>query len=521
MNLNTFFIQLVLFWGGITLLRSRRTPRGWLVVAGIILAVLAGTYLLIPAVAGLVSGSLWLVLVAVPLIGFAQVNRLTSQENYRLARQVAEIVKWLHPADGFVEFAKMLQGLELAQHGKMEPAIALLNQYQSSKTASGRMATALFYRLTARWDEYIRWTHNHGSEKVIFGDPTVTVYYLRSLGEIGDLNGLLEGVEQLQRRTKASDARTLNLCRMFAFAFCGKTAQVNRMFDGVLAVYPQNMRDFWVATARLAEGTSTTAREQLLMLREGSDVALQNAIDWRLSQPRIDPKQLLSPTSEQILAQIEATLAQEARYDIRTVLTGKIAPATCVLIAINAIVFGVEVWAGGAEDSETLFRLGGLVPEVVVAGQWWRLVSAMFLHAGLLHLALNMLGFYYLGTFVEAVLGIPKFLIAYFFCGIGSMGILTAKAVFTGSLGELSVGASGAILGLIGVVGAISLKGWRHENAKVAAKQFRWVLFCVGLQAAFDLVTPQVSFLGHLSGAALGFLVGLVLFNPRQKPRFT
>ncbi|NDJ16620.1 rhomboid family intramembrane serine protease [Myxacorys almedinensis] len=520
MNLNIFFIQLVAFWSAITLLRWRHTPKGWRVIAAILVGVLSIAYGWVPAAAGIISGSLWIALVGLPMMGIVHVNRLMTQERYGRAHRVAQVVRWLHPADGFVEFPSVLRGLELAQDGKMDAAIARLSRHQSNQSGTGRMATALLYRSTAQWDQCRDWISHQLPGKMALSDPSLIGYYLRSLGETGDLNGLIQGLDQFQRRSKSRDPRILNLCRLYAFAFCGQPAQVKRLLEGVLSLYPQPTREFWMATATQAAGADAIAQGQFLALRQRCDRSLQQAIDWRLAQPPVDPQAILSPASAQILAQIEADLAHEHRYDIRTVLARRNAPITLILIAINAIVFAIELWAGGSEDSIVLYHLGGLVPEVVVAGEWWRLVSATFLHAGWLHLMLNMLGFYYLGTFVETVLGSRKFLIAYFFCGIGSMALLTLIATFTGATDQLIVGASGAILGLIGGVGAISLQGWRYDKAKVAGKQFRWVLLCLGLQSAFDLVTPQVSLLGHLSGAALGFLIGLMLFNPRHQPRF-
>jgi rhomboid protease GluP len=77
----------------------------------------------------------------------------------------------------------------------------------------------------------------------------------------------------------------------------------------------------------------------------------------------------------------------------------------------------------------------------------------------------------------------------------------------------IGVGASGAIMGLLGVMAAILLKGWRYEKAKIAAKRLRLVLLIVILQVLSDIFTPQVSLVGHASGLILGFLAGIILFQ--------
>jgi rhomboid protease GluP len=118
-----------------------------------------------------------------------------------------------------------------------------------------------------------------------------------------------------------------------------------------------------------------------------------------------------------------------------------------------------------------------------------------------------------LGVFVEATLGHLKFLLVYFFSGIGSMLAIAALATLTNVSDLIAVGASGAIMGLLGVMAAILLKGWRQEKAKIAARRLRLILLIVVLQVVFDVFTPQVSLVGHASGLVLGFLAGSLLFQ--------
>ncbi|MEE3717871.1 rhomboid family intramembrane serine protease, partial [Tumidithrix elongata RA019] len=160
----------------------------------------------------------------------------------------------------------------------------------------------------------------------------------------------------------------------------------------------------------------------------------------------------------------------------------------------------------------------GLWPPAVWQGEWWRLLTAMFLHVNLIHLALNMLGLYVLGEFVEVTLGIRKYLIAYFFSGLGSMMTIVILSMKFNYPINLTVGASGAIMGIIGATSAILLKGWLREKSRVAAKSLRSVLFIIGIQIIFDLSTPQISSIGHASGLVLGFLVSLFLVPNLKNP---
>jgi rhomboid protease GluP len=185
---------------------------------------------------------------------------------------------------------------------------------------------------------------------------------------------------------------------------------------------------------------------------------------------------------------------------------------TNFLIAINVLIFIAEIfWKSHPTLGKISFvELGGLFAPLVISGQWWRIITANFIHLGTLHLFMNMFGLMYLGKFVEDSLGTFKFTLLYVICGLGSMVIITL--VDLQSLKPpVTVGASGAIMGLLGVMGAIHLLGWQKGKSKSAAREFRVVLFSVGFQFAFDLVNGHTSIVGHLSGAAVGFLVGLIL----------
>ena len=98
-----------------------------------------------------------------------------------------------------------------------------------------------------------------------------------------------------------------------------------------------------------------------------------------------------------------------------------------VLIAVNVIVYVITASQGGGINlpGGELFSKWALQGNAVSNGDWWRLVTAMFLHGSILHIAFNMLALYWLGTIVEQALGTPRFLLVYFVSGLaGSAGAL-------------------------------------------------------------------------------------------------
>lgn len=518
MSLNLILIQLVLFTSIFMLAQANRLPRGWLVVTGILFTTLAIGFLTVPDVAGYISGGLWIVLYFVPLLGFGRVNRLVSQERYQTARRLASWLKWLHPADGYMEYPQLLRGLELGQQGKLEEAKQLISRYQTNTTSTGRMSTVMIYRMGAQWEELVRWVEDQVPDKVLYKEVGLAAAYLRSLGELGDLNGLIQGAERFERRMgRGNNSLLLNTVRLYVFAFCGQVESVKYLFKGALAVYPLPVRQFWLGTAELIGGREAVGREMLMELRNTIDHSLQQAIDRRLAAPHFDPLLGLTEPSRQSLLEFRTGLIQDSRYNGWVALTTRKSYATYSLIGINLVVFGFTMLLGSSEDLETLYRMGALVPEAVFAGEWWRSLTAIFLHAGLLHISANMLGLYIFGTLVESALGYRKFLVSYFFCGIGSMLTVAMISVLAQSDPQITVGASGAVLGLVGTEAAIQLKGWRLEKAKIARERLRFIALVVVFQFISDLVTPQVSLIGHLSGLILGFGAGLILFKIDDK----
>jgi rhomboid protease GluP len=177
--------------------------------------------------------------------------------------------------------------------------------------------------------------------------------------------------------------------------------------------------------------------------------------------------------------------------------------------------FGMEMTLGGSTNSLTLQNLGGLEPAaVVVRHEYWRVFTALFLHYGALHLSINLLGLYILGPALERMIGTTKFILSYLLCGLGS----STGVVLLWSLGltkpNLLVGASGCIMGVIGVSAGLLL---RHRQSPLAGRQLQNIIAIVAIQTAFDLWSPQVSLAAHLSGFISGVAIGLVLASKSRR----
>ena len=185
------------------------------------------------------------------------------------------------------------------------------------------------------------------------------------------------------------------------------------------------------------------------------------------------------------------------------------APAVFVLIVVNVLVFLYEIYAGGWNDPDVLHRIGAVEADaVVLQGEYWRLFTALFLHAGFLHLAFNLFALYVLGPPLERSIGTIRFLVCYLISGIASSaGVVALTEIGLVQEGQL-VGASGCILGVVGAWAGLLL---RHRHAPFAKQRLANIGLIVAIQIAFDLSTPQVSMAAHICGLVAGFFLGLLL----------
>jgi len=191
-------------------------------------------------------------------------------------------------------------------------------------------------------------------------------------------------------------------------------------------------------------------------------------------------------------------------------------PATIGLIAINVIVFLIELAGGGAgslNGGGTVIHDAGLRGPEIANGDWWRVITGGFLHAGLLHLLLNMYVLYVAGSILEPGIGTLRFLGIYFVSLVaGSLGALIVDP------NTLTVGASGAIFGLMAAVIVVA----RGRGVEQLATQFG--LFVV-LNLVLTFSISGISVGGHIGGLIGGAVAALlVIFVEKRmtgRPGFT
>ena len=185
------------------------------------------------------------------------------------------------------------------------------------------------------------------------------------------------------------------------------------------------------------------------------------------------------------------------------------APAVLTLILINTGVFIFEMSHYRWSEWSMLHRLGALEPYgILFQHEYWRLFTALFLHAGLVHLLFNLFALYVLGPPLERAIGPARFCACYLLSGLGSsVGVVALWMARLTDTTQL-VGASGCIMGIVGGWAAFLL---RHRHVPLAKQRLWNIAMIVAIQLAFDLSTPEVSMSAHLFGLATGFIAGFAL----------
>lgn len=186
------------------------------------------------------------------------------------------------------------------------------------------------------------------------------------------------------------------------------------------------------------------------------------------------------------------------------------APVTAALIAINVAVFLWVQQKGGADGSQIPF--GALSPIHVWAGEYWRVGTYMFLHAGWLHIGVNMYMAAGWATSLERALGARRFLLLYLLSGLAGGCASVISSWLFGI--HTSVGASGALFGVVGAVLALRRRQLRNFAFFVADPGIRSLLVQMGIWTALGLTVLHFDNAAHLGGLVTGFVVTWLFSSP-------
>jgi rhomboid protease GluP len=401
-----------------------------------------------------------------------------ARDRFDRAARIAMVRELLTPGTSAARRRRQLQDLaQTREGGGLAVARRLREQLATLESGDRRavelreeLATVLFF--DRRFAEGVEEVERHLDPTQLARRPAFAAYLVRAYGELGRLDRAAQILMQLEDDVAGRDPTAASLlvqARLTFLAFAGRTAHLEALLSTPPGAYlGPRAHEFLLDTARA-----------------------------RADRP-------LPPEAERVAETVFQRVSLPATRKRRRT------PATFALIAVNVAVTLV-LSALAPIDDVTLARAGALFRPAIHAGEWWRLFTAMFLHAGLLrelHLIINMYGLYLLGRFIEDVFGPARFLAVYF---IGGLTGSIASTLLGG--GGLSVGASGAIMGLLGalIVTLVLRRGsWPEAWRRVLLGN---LLMLSALQIYIGFQVALIDNAAHVGGM-LGGAMATLVFAP-------
>jgi rhomboid protease GluP len=190
---------------------------------------------------------------------------------------------------------------------------------------------------------------------------------------------------------------------------------------------------------------------------------------------------------------------------------------TYALIAANVAMFAIELAVGAdpiRPTPQSMIELGGDFAPLTLHGEWWRLVSSMFLHYGVGHIAMNMIVLYQ-ARFVEGLYGRAGFAAIYL-----ASGLLGGIASLAHAQNVVSAGASGAVFGVFGAVGAFLVLRRGELDPVFLQQRGRALIAFIAINLIYGMQQASIDLSAHLGGLGAGFLAGAALLvRPRPDAR--
>jgi rhomboid protease GluP len=202
----------------------------------------------------------------------------------------------------------------------------------------------------------------------------------------------------------------------------------------------------------------------------------------------------------------------DAQFAARLIAQSPKVPATVALVAINTLVF-IATLIAGAEwlipVGKVQIAWGSNFGPYTADGEWWRLLTSLFIHFGIPHLVLNMVALVMFGPLVERLFGSVNYLLIYLFAGTaGGLASISWQPDVNGA------GASGAIFGILGALVAAQLRAGETFPIDILRPIRATTLVYVGLSLYAGFKSQGIDNAAHLGGLAAGFLIGLAAARP-------
>lgn len=430
------------------------------------------------SLAGKVAASLAAVMVLAPRLIERLERGAFARDDLAAALRAAKLRELVVPGLGATRRRRQIANLIEARAGGAAQVLERLDGELASTRNPDELTTLVLERATVlfmagRYRECIdaaaklgaAWPAEH---------PVLGVYLVRAHAEHGEHREAIAVLEAVERGAAGRDPGALGLltqARLTLLAFAGRQADVDRLLAGEARM---------LLSPRAREFLHEVARDHAAT---GAPPELGAALDG-----------------------VAARAAESARPLVRP------RGAARVTIGLLVAVLAVAAWMLrgnllGEPSAAMLVRWGALWRPAVEAGEYWRVFTAMFLHGGWAHLLFNAYALYMLGRFSEEVLGPLRYFVTYVTAGLAGAAASTLNTQQAG----LSVGASGAIMGLLGAIIVVLILR-RGAWPEAWRRTLLWNLVLLGaIQIFIGFQLPMVDNAAHVGGMIGGGAMALVV----------
>jgi len=526
------------YWGWFYISRGRRAYGLIVIAAGLAsaLGTLGPKVELSESTSGLFgalgAGAVTLLLLVGPLCR-AAARTVVQNDRLRLASALLEIADVLMPGAGVGDDKLALAALREVRAGRIDDTVAALVQGKNRlPPALGRAIDeriTMLYLSAHRWKEAIDHADRNLTRplpadprpsqdawsvaRAALGmSPPLWVEVLGAVAREGDLDRAATMLQELEAACGGRDDSfwIVHRGRLVFLAFAGRTAAVDRLVEPALARHmTRSARSYWRGIAAAQAGDATAAEGAYQHALASSRGRARDLVTRALDElPGIKPPPP-SPLVQAVADEVEAAPLVRPEPVVRRRRT-----ATLVLLAFNIAVAGAIALAyGSTSDPAVVVRAGGALRGAIDSGEWWRLISTVTVHIGVVHLVLNLLALLMVGRWAETVFG-SRAIAAIYIVG----GLVGAVASYALGNAPLSAGASGAIFALLGAFALELLLYRRAYRAVWQSGMMGALLVAIAAQMALGYSLPQDQW-AHLGGLLAGALVGVALSPHRKRQR--
>jgi rhomboid protease GluP len=344
----------------------------------------------------------------------------------------------------------------------------------------------------------------------------------RAYGELGDIESSAKCLEDSKLEESRSSVRGVALSLMPFFCLSGDRMRVDEIMTLLATgnqLLPDYARQYWTGRCLIASGARDEALKAFDDALESAKAQATNLTAWR---SRIDSQVKLldsfnaEPERWKVQNERVWRIFQKIEFIQDIIAPNKhsyVVACICITIAFAYLISDWHTYFPSADSerlSLELFQFGVLDPKLVLAGQYWRLLTCLFLHKDLTHCVVNLLGLYWFGRIAQNIFGTPRFLAIYFISGMLS-GI--AHTLFDPN--TLEVGASGAVMGMFGAVAAGIFRMKDYLPEKIWRVELYWLAALAIVSVISDQIIPQVAIFAHLGGMVAGLVYGLIVRVPK------